>query len=144
MFTDQTLIFKGYPAVGIPQSTVVIILAICETVWSPWTHESCGGTHSQHVLSNYSSPTSISLSEKLIFLSVVATIHHKEPLTSRLIYAYTLKRCFALTIYGWMWVCRRQNMRLIHMRTFPGFFCAHHSWLLWACTLLVWILHTVW
>ena len=29
-------------------------------------------------------------------------------------------RCFALTIYGWMWVCRGQNMRQIHVHTFQG------------------------
>ncbi len=31
-------------------------------------------------------------------------------------------RCFALTVYGWMWVQRRRDTGLIHLRTFPSWF----------------------
>lgn len=66
---------------------------------------------------------------------------------------------FALIIYGWMWTCRGQDMRLIHLRIFQGrvgfikgsvpegvhtrglinlnFFAVHHFWFLCLCTPLI-------
>ncbi len=34
----------------------------------------------------------------------------------------TVMRCFALTCYGWMWVWRRWDTGLIHLRSFPSWF----------------------
>ena len=114
--TLPSLLLAAFTAVATDSHSLPFLLLEIPVLWDP--------TKIPFRPSTSSVRTSISVSEKFLFFVFLSIAVVTGKVCERKSYLHTqiFTRCFALTIYGYLWACEGRDFQFFHVRTSPGWF----------------------